>query len=173
MTTTIFDKTDKGREEIATRKYHLAARLRTLLVMVDGKQSTDALLKKVAGIGLNEGSLIALLANGYIQGRAVNPTAARVRPAAKSILPEGQTQYEAILHFYTKTIKSTIGLRGYRLQLKVEKAASIDDFRALRRPYLEAVFKVKGDEMARNMRRRLDRLLYPDESSRSNRSLSR
>ena len=51
MSSTIYDKSDKGRAEIATRKYQLASRLRTLLVMVDGKQAVDEAKK---GIGRRE-----------------------------------------------------------------------------------------------------------------------
>ncbi len=175
MISMIFDKTDKGREEIATRKYQLATRLRTLLVMVDGKQTGEDLLKKLGALGLNEESVTELEKNGFIQAvRATapesEPTPAAPQPQVQApapaqiggagILPPGQTQFEAIYHFYTETIKSTIGLRGYGLQLKVEKAASIDDFRQLRDPYLEAVLKAKGKEMARSLRDRLDQLLY-------------
>jgi hypothetical protein len=171
MMNTVFDKTDKGREEIATRKYHLAPRLRTLLVLVDGKQGMEDLLKKVAGLGLHEDSITELLNNGFIESMAAAPPAAAPAPAEpeqtedEAILPEGQNQYEAIYHFYTETIRNTIGLRGYALQLKVEKATSIDDFRALRQPYLEAVLKAKGNEMARSLRTRLDQLLYLGESA--------
>ena len=59
----------------------------------------------------------------------------------------------------------SIGLRGYTLQLKVEKAGSIDEFRALRDPYLEAVLKAKGKEIARSVRTRLDQLLYMGEAA--------
>lgn len=174
MTSTIFDKTDKGREEIATRKYHLSPRLRTLLVIVDGKHAADDLLKKVGGLGITEDSIAELLNNGFIQAAAPVAAAAPLTATPQSIqhpetettdvvteniLPEGQTQFEALYQFYTKTIKSTIGLRGYGLQLKVEKAASIDDFRQLRGPYVEAVLKAKGEEMARSLRNRLDQLL--------------
>lgn len=178
MTNHILDKTDKGREEIATRKYQLAPRLRTLLLLVDGKQRTDALLAKVVGLGLSEENIAALIENGFIQISA-SPTAAELAPASSApaaepvqpesesktpvpqgILADGETQFSALYHFYTETIKSTIGLRGYGLQLKVERANSIDDFRELRRPYLEAVLKAKGKEMARSLRDRLDQLLY-------------
>ncbi|MGB6054963.1 MAG: hypothetical protein WBG17_06960, partial [Burkholderiaceae bacterium] len=67
MSTAVFDKTDKGREEIATRSHHLAPRLRTLLVLIDGKHSVDDLLAKVAGIGLNEQSVAELLEGGFIR----------------------------------------------------------------------------------------------------------
>jgi hypothetical protein len=181
MVDSVFDKTEKGREEIATRRHHLAPRLRTLLVLVDGKQGTEDLLQKVAGLGLNQTNLQELLDGGFIESVAsAAPLQPPVAPApevarqdsfaegAETVLLEGQTQFEAVYHFYTETIKSTIGLRGYGLQLKVEKASSIADFRELRHPYLEAVQKSKGKEIARSLRTRLDQLLYYGETAPPN-----
>lgn len=176
MTQRIFDKTEKGREEIATRKHQLPTRMRTLLVMVDGKQTDEDLLKKVAGIGLSADSITELLDNGFIQAAAqLQPepaNAAPIQPAAPAEAsqaptqaPDAASQFQAIYQFYTETIKSTIGLRGYSLQLKVEKAGSIEEFRALRDPYLEAVLKAKGKELARSLRARLDLLLYAGETA--------
>lgn len=176
MDKSIFDKTDKGRDEIATRKHQLAPRLRTLLLLIDGKHATDVLLQKYASVGLNEQSIAELLKDGFIQQIVANSAPApapaakpqSAEPATQSDvrrLPDGQTQFEAIYHFYTETIKSTLGLRGYGLQLKVEKAGSIEEFRELRRPYLEAVLKAKGNEMARSLRNRLDELLYFGETA--------
>ncbi len=167
MTDAIFDKTDKGREEIATRKCGLAPRLRPLLVMVDGKQSAADLLKKVAGIGLNEESISELLNKGFIQavsasGIPIVDAAEAEETTATGALPDEQSQFDAIYRFYTETIKSTIGLRGYALQLSVEKAASVDDFRSLRQPYVDAVLKAKGNEVARSLGNRLDRLLFAE-----------
>ncbi len=174
MDNSIFDKTDKGRDEIATRKYQLAPRLRTLLLLVDGKHDTRVLLQKYASVGLSEESIAELLKEGFIQRVAAAPASA-AKPQSAGLatqsdvrrLPDGQTQFEAIYHFYTETIKNTLGLRGYGLQLKVEKAGSIEEFRELRRPYLEAVLKAKGNEMARSLRNRLDELLYHGEMAPS------
>ena len=66
MNNIIFDKSEKGREEIATRKYRLASRLRTLLVLTDGKQSAGELLQKVSGLGLTAQSINELLEQGFI-----------------------------------------------------------------------------------------------------------
>lgn len=174
MTDRIFDKTDKGREEIATRKHQLPTRLRTLLVMVDGKQSDEELLKKVAGLGLNAESMTELLDKGFIRlATQLQPAPASPLPIQTSTLPVAAPteimnesgQFQAIYQFYTETIKSTIGLRGYAFQLKVEKAGSIAEFRALREPYLEAVLKSKGNEVAQSLRTRLDQLLYMGESA--------
>jgi hypothetical protein len=124
------------------------------------------LLPKVAGIGLTGASFGELMDQGFIYPAAADagaPAPEESAPPAEAdspALPEGESQFEAIYRFYTATIRSTMGLRGYPLQLKVEKAASIEDFRKLRQPYLEAVLKAKGEEMARSLRGRLDELLY-------------
>ncbi|MRW87654.1 hypothetical protein GJ698_26640 [Pseudoduganella sp. FT26W] len=68
-------------------------------------------------------------------------------------------QQLAVYDFYTKTIKSTIGLRGFTLQLRVEKAATLDELRTLRGPYLEAVQKAKGRDKAALLAQQLDQLL--------------
>ena len=176
MTSPLFDKTDKGREEIATRKYHLAPRLRTLLLLIDGKHSVESLLKQVAGLGLSEQSLNELAAQGFIRAVAepeaatpTAPTAPRpVRagkaaagvPVFEGLLPDGQTQFQAIYFFYLETIKNLIGLRGYALQHKVERAATVPELRELRQACLEAVQKTKGRQVAEEVAVQLDALLY-------------
>jgi len=181
MTTTIYDKTEKGREEIATRKYQLPPRLRTLLVMIDGRNSLETVLKNIAGLGLNGESVNLLVANEYIRlvsggPEAANEPAAPPRAAAprkretdpevaarmaemtaKAV--EEAEQFRAVYEFYTQTIKSTLGLRGFMLQMKVEKAATVGELRELRHAYLDAVLKSKGAEIARSLRDRLDILL--------------
>jgi hypothetical protein len=182
MSSIIYDKADKGREEIATRKYQLAPRLRSLLVMIDGKQSEAELLKKVLGLGLNEQSLIDLLEQEFIvmssSGMAepapalaalpasaiANPSLAAGSAPAMPVTSPAETaaRFQALYNFYNETIKSTLGLRGFALQLKVERAGNLQDFNDLRNVYIEAVLKAKGKEMARSLRDRLDQLLYAD-----------
>lgn len=66
MNTSIYDKTEKGRDEIATRKNGLPARLRTLLLMVDGNKPASTLLASTAGLGVDEECLNSLVADGFI-----------------------------------------------------------------------------------------------------------
>jgi hypothetical protein len=185
MTTIIYDKTEKGHEEIKTRQNHLPSRLRSLLVLVDGKTSVEDLLKKIAGLGLNEESIAEILHLGFIaphiaqtvmQATAPAEPAPQVAAAAlppsesidtpsapaqspTSILAEGESLYQALYNFYTASIKSSLGLRGYSMTLKVERCANIDDFKALRQTFLDAVQKSKGPELANSLAQRLDQLL--------------
>jgi len=165
MNSSIYDKTAKGREEIATRKFQLASRLRALLVLVDGHRSEQELLRNVAGLGLTEAALQELLEQGYIllaTSYASLPEPEPVpepEPAAPPAAADPVQQFRSIYDFYNKTIKSTMGLRGFTLQLKVEKAGSVDELRDLRAPYLEGVTKAKGRDTAALLAQQLDQLL--------------
>lgn len=178
MRNTIYDKSDKGREEIATRKYQLASRMRSLLVMIDGKQTEEELLKKVSALGLTGQHIQELLDQEFITAplfadppvevdvidvvpvAPVSSVADIDIPINPADLLDESKRIQALHTFFNETIKSTLGLRGFTLQLKVERAATIDDFRALRNTYIEAILKAKGKEMARSLRDRLDQLLF-------------
>jgi hypothetical protein len=160
MNTSIYDKTDKGREEIATRKYQLASRLRALLVLVDGHRPEEELLRNVAGLGLTESALQDLLAQEYIL--LATSYVSLPEPEPEIIVPQALDQvqkFQSVYDFYNKTIKSTMGLRGFTLQLRVEKAGSMDELRQLRDPYIEAVQKAKGRDTAALLAQQLDQLL--------------
>jgi hypothetical protein len=87
MNTSIYAKTDKGREEIATRQFQLAPKLRTLLVMIDGRQSLGSLMEHVAGIGLSEESVDSLLRDEYITLISGGAAAVEAEPSQASRAP--------------------------------------------------------------------------------------
>ena len=205
MNTQLFDKTDKGREEIATRQYHLPPRMRTLLLLVDGKSTADQVLQKVTGLGLNESALVELLEQHFIKESGITSAdeqaileaitdssaesdadlqdAANTEVAAATeVAPASQVadvteatgvteiaapfvptpispEVQALHEFFSATIKSLLGLSGAAFQIKADKAASIDEFKALREPYLAAILNAGGPEMARILANQLDQLL--------------
>ena len=83
----IYDKTDLGRQEISQRSLALPARLRTLLVMVDGKLDAAGLLAKLGVLGVEPADLEDLAQRGLIAARPVAPPLAEPdaapRPAAR------------------------------------------------------------------------------------------
>lgn len=162
MMQSIFDKTDKGRDEIATRRYNLPPRMRTLLLLFDGKQSAEDVLSKINGLGLSQQHIKELVEGGFIAGKTTQAVAqpqpkvpAPVQPASQ----DTEAHLQALYAFYSDTIRSAIGLRGYALQLKVERARSVEDFRAMRPDYLAAVRKAQGDAHAEELDRQLLRIL--------------
>lgn len=171
-----FDKTAKGREEIVSRTYHLSAKLRPLLVIIDGKHTVEELLKSVQGLGLSQVHLDNLLTEGFIAARpasatatpaaaieqiSITPNPINIEPPKKviALTPEqSAAQLLMIRNFFNENVKSNLGLRGFGMQLKVERAETIDDFLQLREPFLEAVEKAKGETLAKELRNRLDQI---------------
>lgn len=176
MNTQLFDKTDKGREEISTRCHHLAPRMRTLLLLVDGKSTVDQVLQKVAGLGLDETALIELLDQHFIHEAAttnadefavfdaINAASENYPDSTAEVIDTAaptsdNSQLQQLHQFFAATIKSTLGLRGFPLQMKAERAATLSDFIALREVYLAAILKAAGAEMHSILASRLDQLL--------------
>lgn len=66
--------------------------------------------------------------------------------------------FESLYHFYTDVIGQHLGLRGYMLQVKVEKATDLPALLALREPLHAALLKAKGDITARAITSQLDQI---------------
>src|SRR5512141_2677962 len=63
-------KTPKGKEEIEQRRYKLAGKLRTLLILVDGSRSVVDLADDGRRLGAPEDALIVLMRDGFVAPRA-------------------------------------------------------------------------------------------------------
>src|SRR5512141_1962679 len=59
-------KTAKGKEEIEQRRYKLASRLRTLLILIDGSRSVDQLADDGRRLGAPDDALIVLMRDGFV-----------------------------------------------------------------------------------------------------------
>lgn len=64
-----------------------------------------------------------------------------------------------IHEFYNNTIRDHIGLRGFMLQVDVEHASTLEDYRALRERYITALNKSSAPAVAQVLIEQLDRLL--------------
>ncbi|EYS96664.1 hypothetical protein CF68_19595 [Cupriavidus sp. SK-4] len=72
--------------------------------------------------------------------------------------PADIAAFESLYHFYTDVIGQHLGLRGYMLQVKVEKATDLPALLALREPLHAALLKTKGDITARAITSQLDQI---------------
>ncbi|MBC3875421.1 hypothetical protein [Undibacterium flavidum] len=215
MQITIYDKTDKGREEIATRKWHLASRMRSLLVLIDGKKTDADIVQKIGGLGLNLQSLQELQDDGFIQRVSVESDQVNtvldmqsndldltvsIMPTQSNLegntlgsidaLEESQTIFEpsedqdpawnqdldALLAKYdddnaesrvdmmkrylADLIKENLGLKGFFLQRKLQKAQSLLDIHTFRQPYISAILHSKGKDKAIELRDQFDARMY-------------
>jgi len=162
-------KTELGRAELRARRGPLSHKLRALLVMIDGKQTVAEYLEKLKDFGIDVNAFADLANKGLIEVKAVasmndgqtfspgmEDTPA---PHTQTSVPETKSTERQLYEFYNSTIRDIIGLRGFTLQLEVEKAGTLEEYRALRERFLTAVHKTATETVARSLTRELDRLL--------------
>ncbi|QUP53921.1 hypothetical protein GO998_09240 [Ralstonia syzygii] len=175
MTTTIYQKTDKGHEEIRTRAHRLDQKHRALLLMVNGEKTCDEILSQLQPLGMQQAEFDELEQGGYIRPHVADtpppPSASAPQSAPSNASPpmgnvarppvdgHGVEGYQRLYRFYTETISRYLGLRGYLLEMKVEKAASLAELIALRDALKAALSKTRGEPDTSNVIAQLDLLI--------------
>lgn len=141
---TIYRKTDQGQDEIDTRARHLAPRLRSALIMVDGRRTDDELRKLIPQ--QPDETLQALVEQGLIEVAHVTHAKPAPRPEAAPALADTvpaalAPNFEALRRDAVHTLNELLGPMAETLAMKMEKATSLADLR----PLLETAVTVIGN----------------------------
>ena len=171
----IYRKTDAGRDEITNRGRRLSPPLRTVLLMVDGQRSLAQLREVAGGMKAPDDALPSLLADGLIElipsgfdaaglMGALGPRAPSQPPnvvmaeAAVAASPDDRrsAQYLFLHERMTEAVRAHLGMRGYFLQLKVERCADAASLQGLLPELRAAVAKAKGESFASDWERTLE-----------------
>lgn len=109
----VFTKTQKGKDEIETRQYHLPAKLRMALILVDGKSNVALLVEKSGHPDLIK-TLEELTQLGFIQAisAGVSPL-----PAAAATKPQTGAPLKAELIRISRDI---LGAQADKIVKKIE-----------------------------------------------------
>lgn len=133
---TVYRKTEKGQAEIATRQNQLAVKLRSALIMVDGKR-TDEELQRMIGPAAEE-ILQTLQAEGYIEVIALtatrNGSAAAAKPAASEGPPSVPPPLKPVEQIRVQAVRfmnEQLGPLGDMLAVKIEKSKTWEDLHPL------------------------------------------
>ena len=171
------NKTDAGRDEIQNRTQKLPNGLRSILLMVDGQRNVAQLRGVMAGLKSPDDALQQLEALGLIavpQSLAA-AAAATIRESARPATPPSPPSernvpafaassapaassaaagYSALYTMMSETVREHLGLRGYFLQLKVERCTDMGELMALLPDFSTALAKARDTEFAAEMERR-------------------
>ena len=109
----VFTKTQKGKDEIETRQYHLPAKLRIALILVDGKSNMGLLVEKGGHPDLIK-TLEELTLLGFIQAASAGATPS---PAAVVTKPMAGVQVKAELIRISRDI---LGAQADKIVKKIE-----------------------------------------------------
>ena len=139
----VYHKSEKGSEAIATRQHGLAPKLRSMLIMVDGKRGFDELAKVAQMLGDTEQLLGQLLDQGFIEPVAGSAPvadkhsgpAAETAPAPLTSAPAPLAPAAAAIslrdaqRFVSHRLTDLLGPNAEEFCLRIEGARNVHDFR--------------------------------------------
>lgn len=148
--TDVFGKTPDGQDEVATRARHLPARLRSLLIMVDGKRSVGEMLAHHPAAAEAQANLAALSDAGLIAlvPKPVAPVAPA--PAAPPPAPAlaSHASLDAVKKFVCATLHEALGPDADLFTGKVEAAGNLPDVLAQAEKMREILRGTAGNRRA-------------------------
>ncbi|MEB1530864.1 hypothetical protein [Xanthomonas sp. WHRI 7945] len=173
-----YAKTEAGRQEIADRARRLPAQLRSILLVVDGQKDDSTLQQIVAGVHAPDDALAQLQQMGLIRrgGDASLPaspvsspspspspssaplaaSAATVTDAIQALADradapvsrEAAQRYSRLYDAMSEAVRQYLGLKGYFMQLKIERCSDAAALEALLPDLAAAIGKAKSPALA-------------------------
>ena len=129
-----YAKTPKGTDEIGNRRNNLRGKMRTMLILIDPRKSTDELRDQASKLGVPPNFLETLVHDGYIApagGAALPAEAAGIPlPDAPPAVDEFARFREAKT-FMNESVVNALGIRAFVFTLRLERCANRADLAAL------------------------------------------
>ncbi len=127
----IYHKSAKGTEAIATRQHGLRPKLRSILIMIDGKRGFEDIVKLSQVLGDTEQLLDQLLEQGLIEPRAAAAPAPAVASSPAPLAAATPTQHPVSLteaqRFAVRRLTDIMGPNAEELCLRIEAARNVHD----------------------------------------------
>ena len=136
---TIFRKTAKGLSEIETRANRLPPRLRSMLILVDGKRDAGDLKRLVAQEA--DETLLALAEQGFIE--AVGETLDRLDKQGTPA-PKPNVDLLAVRRQAARALKEELGPSARLLVIRIERARSAEELKPLLSQAVQLVVAARG-----------------------------
>lgn len=153
-TSVIYQKSARGSQAIATRDHALTPKLRSLLILVDGKRSFEDLVK-LSGLTADTDQLLSqLLADGYIEPAVQAAPAAPVSAPAPLQRP-GVPLAEA-KRFVVRRLTDLLGPTADSFCMKIEAAKSAHEFMTVVKDAEILVRDMKGGQAANNFHQEVE-----------------
>lgn len=149
---TVYRKTAKGQAEVETRANRLVPRLRTALILVDGKREESELLKLIPGEP--EATLRTLIDDGFIEVSAITiekprPGAPKAAPDAQATRPpHDQKAFEQHRQAAVRAVNDLVGPLGEAAALRLERCKTWDELMQALEFAQRIVANGKGDDVA-------------------------
>ncbi len=143
----IFRKTAKGLTEIETRAHRLPPRMRSTLILVDGKRDADDLKALISQ--QPEETLQSLADQGFIEavgetlGIVVKPATA-VPAALRTPAPKPALDFPTRRRMVVRALNDELGPPAESLAMRMERANNADELKPLLAQAVQLVLTARG-----------------------------
>jgi hypothetical protein len=136
----------------------LPARLRTVLIMVDGVRTVAQLRVAAAALGAPEDFLLTFQQQAWVEVLSA-PAPSRVSASEAAPPQSNAERFLAAQRYMNDTAVDAMGFRVFFFSLKLEKCFNADDLRALLPEFVKHMAKARGEVFAQAASDRVRRLL--------------
>jgi len=163
----VYKKTEKGMNELLAPTHSLDARLVGILILVDSVRESDEVNRLIQEANLPVDGLEILLHGGFIDRKfkgSATPVEGKKSIPTEPVTPATATparkleRFNALYGYLVEQTRALLGLRGFIHQLRIERASTLLELKALIEPIGKAIEKRHGPERAKHFLRESERL---------------
>jgi hypothetical protein len=145
---TIYRKTVKGLAEVETRAHRLTPRIRSMLILVDGKRDADDLRALVTQQA--DECLQTLSEDGFIEavGETVRNDSVPAGPASPAVVPTPVVQIDEMRRAAVRTLNDALGPGAESLSVRMERARTLQELQLLFAQAAKLLAAARGQAVA-------------------------
>lgn len=140
-------KTAAGRQEIEDRARRLPAALRSILLMVDGQRDDNELRGMLEGLRAPVDALSQLVEMGLIEAVGGHAEAVPARGLCSG-REQDPALYQQLYDAMSEAVRRHLGLKGYFMQLKIERCTDAIALERLCPEMIVALGKARSPALA-------------------------
>jgi hypothetical protein len=137
----LYRKSAKGTEAIAHRQHGLGPKLRSMLIVIDGKRNFDELGRLSGALGDTQQLVEQLLAEGFIEQAGFEAIPVKAPPGNVKALPLAQ-------RFAVRRLTDVLGPMSEQLCMRIESTRNWEEFDAAIIHAEDIVRGIKGPQLA-------------------------
>ena len=156
----IYCKSELGVNELQNRKMKLSPRLRTMLILVDGRVPVFVLQEEAKKVGASEDFLDQLNSMGLISKvGSIEEKNFEANSFEKPIEADEFTRFRLAKDFMNISAVNCLGIKSFFFTLKLERIENIAELRLLVESFKNAIAKSNGSAEAEVLAQRVMNML--------------
>lgn len=147
----VYAKTQKGFEEMTRRTYRLPARMRSMLIMIDGRLTAGELFARAPHHEEAQQFIELLLRDGFIEPTGSSETSTEANEDEPTV-DAAKRSLVAAKRYVSQAMVDALGAEADHFTVQVDAAGDATALRAIALKYLEVVRSLSNDRKAEAFR---------------------